>query len=107
MKLLSAAALKAGYDARFPSTGVLGSVEAGADKGNLGSVEAAGLRPFASMQGSLKIIKAIEHFFVAGVVVPVGDLVEVAEEDAKRIIDAGRALFATDEEIAAAKKASK
>ncbi|HZL20536.1 MAG TPA: hypothetical protein VFG23_22585 [Polyangia bacterium] len=104
-KLITLATLSAGYEARYPSSGVLESVSAAAGKGNgkLAAVEAAAFRPFAAVGGT-KVIKATEHFKVAGQVITAGNLVEVSERDAARIIGYGRAVEATPAEIAAAKE---
>ncbi len=103
MKLTTIASLNASYNARYPATGVLDSVSASGDTGKLPHVEAAAFRPFAAVGGT-KVIRAIEHFKVAGQVITAGNLVEVSEADAVRIIGFGRAEYATPEEIASAKE---
>jgi hypothetical protein len=108
-KLITQAALAAKFAARYPNSGVLDSVSASA--GRAESIEAAGVRPFAAV-GKLVVIKATEHFYVAGELVPAStpedvSLVEVSERDAASIIADRRAVLATDEDIAAANKPAK
>jgi hypothetical protein len=103
-KLITDASLAAKFASRYPSSGVLDSVSASA--GKVASVEAAGVRPFAAV-GKLVVIKAVEHFFVAGEVISAGDLVEVSERDAANIVASGRAVEATADDISAADKPAK
>ncbi len=96
-RIISAAVLGAAFAARNPST------ETG---GRLASVEAQAMKGLSSMT-TTRWVKATEHFFVKGEIVCSGDLVEVTEDDAKRLIRDDQAVAVTDEDLASAQKSSK
>lgn len=107
MRLHTHNSISAAFVARFPEAGKLESVSAASAQGQLETVQAAGFRPFSAVSGALKIVKASNHFFVAGSLVQGGDLVEVEENVAKRLIANGQAVAATDEDIAESQKPAK
>lgn len=84
-----------------PESGVIPSISgAQAER-----IEAAAVRSFNQPTAKLVFVKATEPFFVAaGEHVNADDYVQVQEPDAKRLIAAGRAVAATDDEVAQASK---
>lgn len=102
-RLITAAALALGFQARYPGQAKAGTISSiSASEGRIESVAAAGIRPFTSPNGKLITLKATEHFMVSGQTIKAGELVEVSERDARQIIALGRAEEATPEEIAEA-----
>jgi 2-phospho-L-lactate transferase/gluconeogenesis factor (CofD/UPF0052 family) len=106
-KLTTAADISAAFAARYPISNTLSALSAASDQGRLDTVQAASFRPFATVSGALKIVKATNHFFVAGSLIQGGELVEVEESVANRLEANGQAVPATDEEIAEAQKPAK
>ena len=111
MKIVTLAALAASFAARYPNAAAAGTVESlqagAAEPGTVGKLEAGAVRGFAANAGKLQFVKALTHFYVEGELIQEGDFVQVTEPDAKMLRNAGRAEFASDEEIAAAQKGSK
>ena len=108
-RIIAAAAIAAGFAARYPShSGTLESLEAGAAKGKLPSVEAGAVKGFSAVSGKLQWVRAKEHFYVSGEIVQSGDFVQVQERDARTLINSHQAEEATQEAVdAAAQKSSK
>lgn len=71
------------------------------------SLQAMAVRGFASVSGNLKWVKATQHFYVAFEPITAGDLLQIPEKDAAGLVRDGKAVYATDDEIAAAQKATK
>ena len=69
-------------------------------------IQAAGVHGFSSA-GKLQYVKASDHFLVGGEVIQQGEYVQLPEADARSLVAAGRAELATDDDVAAAQKASK
>ena len=114
MKILTAAALLAGYTSRNhigPQPGTVNIIAASAEElpedTTLDTVQAMSVKGFATVAGPLQFIKAKENFYVAGEPVYIDDFVQVTSEDAKRLVAAGRADLASDDDVNAAQKASK
>jgi hypothetical protein len=111
MAVLSFAAIVTSFAGRYPNPGgsnTLESLEASGAKKPAEpalTLEAAATRGFASFGGKLLWVKAESHFGVAGETVIAGELVQLPEVDAKRLIANGQATFATDADVAAAQKA--
>ena len=106
-RIISAVALAASLQARYPNAlqeqGL--TIHAGADSTTLDQVHAAGsVKGFAAISGSLQWVRANEHFLAGGELVMKDDYVQVQETDAKRLVNAGRAELATEEEVAAVQK---
>jgi hypothetical protein len=111
MRLLTFAASAAAFASRYPNPGgtVPGTVDlqaaaAKADKTEPLALEASAFRGFAPGD-KLVCVKATTPFFVAGEVVAKGDVIEVTASEARYLKSTNKAHAATDEEIAAAKKA--
>lgn len=109
MKVLTAVALAASFADRFPNAqpGVLKSLDASAESGTVDSIQAAAVKGFASVSGKLVWVKATEHFYQSGELIQAGDFVQVEDNDARRLINVGRAEYASDEQVAAAQSAPK
>ena len=80
MKVHSAASVSAAFAARNPGSA-----------GELPSIEAQAMKGLSSLT-STKWVKATENFYVSGEPVLVGDLVEVQEADANRLIRGNQAV---------------
>jgi hypothetical protein len=104
-RFLTAAAIALSVNARFPASGVIESISAGAAKTILPSVEAAGIRSFADVSGELQWVKAKDHFLLAGETVVQGTFVQVREDVAKELLRMDRVTTVTDAELAEAKAA--
>jgi hypothetical protein len=91
MKLHTMAALTAAFHTRYPNAAQPGTIDSMAAASEVGTLEAAGIRSF-------------DHFFQQGTLVPQGDFVEVTEANAAELIRMGRAVLATDAEVANANK---
>lgn len=121
--LLTAAALAARFEARHAQPGTFDLQASGtAPDVNFGKSEpsetisgiqaAAGVLSFNGA-GKTRNAKALSHFLVLGETVrgPIGDkpgdIVELPEADFKRMEANGQVVEATDEDIAAAQKATK
>lgn len=108
MRLITAAVLSAAFNARHPhsveggTVDLAASAETGSRSETVDSIQAQAMRSYSQVSGPLAKIKATEHFYVAGELIMAGDIVEVTDSDAKIIVNAGRAEFATDEDVAAA-----
>ena len=106
-RFITAAALTTSFNKRNPAPtqpAVIADLQA---SGTVDKLEAQAVRGYSQVSGKLQYVKASEHFFVAGELIQAGDYVEVTEDDAKRLRNAGRAEYATTEEVGAAQKAAK
>lgn len=101
-RVLTAAALATAFAARYPQAGVIDNLSAGEEA--VGSLEAQAARSFNQVGGKLKWVKCTEHFREAGEVIEPGEFVQMREHDANGVVNARRAVFATDEEVAAAQE---
>lgn len=105
-KILTAAAIAASYEARHPAqAGIIENLAASGD--TVAGLQAAAVRPYAVPTGKLVYVKALEHFYVAGELVQIGDYVQVSEKESRGLVNIGRAEIATDEDVAAASQAKK
>ena len=108
-RILSLAALAASASARFPSAqpGTLESLSASAQQpGELTDLQAMGVKGLGGYKGKSLYVKASIHFLYAGELVQQGEIVEMPEDDAKRLVRFERATLATDDEVGAAQKAA-
>lgn len=97
------------FNARYPSAtqpGQVDSISASGDPGQVDSIQASSFKGFAAVAGKLQWVQAIEHFFQKGELILKDDFVQVIEEDARRLFAAGRAMFATDAQVAQAQTAA-
>lgn len=108
MKLTTAAQIDSAFRARFPQSGKeVVSLNASAEPTTINSIQAAGVQGWAPLAGKVKTIKALIHFKVRGQDVFEGNLAEVPETDFLQLKHAGRAVEATEAEIAEANKPAK
>ena len=101
---LHTAAILASFPARFPAQP--GTVNDLAASGVATDLQAAGVKDYSTL-GELKYVRANEHFFAQGSLIQADDIVQLPKDEAKRLLDSGRAVEATDEEVAAAKAPAK
>lgn len=110
MELITAQQFSNRFAARYPNhnAGTLESVSAAAEQpGQIDSVEAMAIRDLTAPSGKQVYVKALIHFLHMGELVQQNQVVQIAEEDAKRLIRYERAQLATDADVAAAQNASK
>ena len=112
-KLHTAIGLVAGFNGRFPQSGDI-DIEASAatevtfpQDPDAVDIQASGVHSFTA-PGKMQYVKATDHFLVLGETIQSGEYVELPEVDAKYLVYvANRAVFASDEDIAAAQKSQK
>lgn len=103
--------LNSAFAARYPLAqgGTVDSINASAEKAEAGgtveSLQAAGaVRGFAAVSGLLQWVKATDNFYQGGELIQTGDYVQVQESDARTLRRTGRAVDATDQEVADASR---
>ena len=109
-KFISAVLLGSALASRFPNAGAAGTIDslsASAAAGTLDGVQAMAIKGFAAVSGKLVWVRAKEHFYQNFEIIAAGDFVQVPEDDAKRLVNVGKADFASDADVAAAQKATK
>ena len=100
MSIRTFAALGAAFNAKYPEPGNVGALSASA---SVGSIEAAGVRPYGATAGKLVYVKALDHFYVTGpTLITAGEYIQVLESDANDLVRRGQAQLASDAEIAKA-----
>lgn len=115
MATKSADVLDTSFASRFPNSrrvprgqsGNVDSLSASAEAGSLDTVQAMAVKGFAAVSGKLVWVRAKQHFYQNFEIISAGDFVQIPEDDAKRLVNAGKAEMATDADVAAAQKASK
>jgi hypothetical protein len=107
----SATALVAAFHQRHPAASGTVDLAASADPDFGGDkvtdIQAAGVLSFS---GNRTVnVKATEHFLVLGNLVKPGDVVEVPEKDGRYLTgpSVAKAVYATDDDLAAAAKSTK
>jgi hypothetical protein len=111
MRLITAAVIGAQLAARYPAHTAEGGVvdtlaasgeTAKTDGETVETIQAQAIRSYIQPSGSFVYVRALTPHLVAGQYVDEGDIVQVTDTDAKLLATMGRAVEATDEEVAAA-----
>lgn len=102
-RFITAAALGAAITAKFPALGEQsGTIDTLQASGETVDINAQALRSYTQPNGTLLYVRVTEPHLIVGQYVAEGDIVQVTEADAKTLFVLGRAVEATDEEVAAA-----
>lgn len=109
-KILKATDFTSDFEARYKQSGTV-DLQAGTDPSfggeKIETIEAAGGVLSFNSAGKMVTAKALSHFGVLGTTVTEGSVVELPEADFNSMKARGQVVEATDEDIAAAQKASK
>lgn len=107
MSVRTADQLLGSFSSRFNNAPLPGTVDlsASGEETKVDSIQAMAVKGFAQVSGPLQFVKASDHFYAAGEMVFAGDYVQLTQQDADLLVKAGRAEYATDEEVAKAQKA--
>ena len=109
MSILTFNSLSSAFASRYPNAkgGTVDSISASAEPGgSVASIQAAGaVRGFAAVSGPLVWVKATDHFYAgSGELIQAGDFLQVQEPEARILRRLGRAVDATDQEVADASR---
>ncbi len=108
MSIRTLESLQSAFAARYPQGGQVDSISASAEGGTVASIQAAGaVRGFAAVSGPLQWVRATDHFYQGGELIQAGDFVQVQDSDARSLRRTGRAVDATDQEVADASRPTK